>query len=542
MTGIPLPPLRVRLLGRVTYREAFDLQTMLVDRRARGHDDDWLLLLEHPPTYTLGRRADPAHLLATAAQIAAVGADVVNTNRGGDVTYHGPGQLVAYPILRLGDRLDVVAHVRNLEEIVLRFLADFGVVAHREDGLTGVWTDAGKIAAIGCRVTRGVTMHGVALNVDVDMSYWRLIVPCGLHRPVISMAELPELAGAVPSMQLVAERFVIHAADVFGRMPNVAGQLWAAQPSSERPMGIVSSPGIRDQVRKRPAWVRNRARLFDRNFMALKTMMQNLDLHTVCEEASCPNIYDCWSERTATLMLLGSHCTRSCGFCGVETARPLPVDFGEPERAAAAVGAMGLQHAVLTSPTRDDLPDGGAAIFAATICAIRRQSRQCTVEVLVPDFKGDADAAATVFDARPDVFNHNVETVARLQRAVRPQAGYARSLTLLARAKTAGLVTKSGLVAGLGETEGELREAIGDLAAVGVDILTLGQYLRPSGQHLPVDRWLDPAEFRRLRDWGFELGFAHVEAGPLVRSSYRARFAAKAIGPQAAGQPAEACS
>jgi lipoic acid synthetase len=257
--------------------------------------------------------------------------------------------------------------------------------------------------------------------------------------------------------------------------------------------------------------------------------MRTLDLRTVCEEAGCPNIYECWADRTATFMILGSRCTRACGFCLVDTRRPLGLDPDEPERVAAAVETLGLAHAVVTSVARDDQRDGGAAVFAATIAAIRARTPATAVEVLIPDCKGDPAALDTIFDARPDVLNHNLETVARLQRAARPNAGYARSLGVLARAVDAGLVAKSGLIVGFGETTAEVYGAVADLRAVGVSILTVGQYLRPSAQHLPVARWWEPAEFNALGDYARSLGFAHVESGPLVRSSYHARQASAAV-------------
>jgi lipoic acid synthetase len=222
-------------------------------------------------------------------------------------------------------------------------------------------------------------------------------------------------------------------------------------------------------------------------------------------------------------MINGDRCTRACGFCQVDTRKPLALDVEEPQRVADAVAALGLAHAVITCVARDDLPDGGAAGFAATVHAIRATSPGTAVELLISDCKGDAASLATIFDARPDVLNHNLETVARLQRLVRPSAGYARSLAVLGRARAAGLVTKSGLILGMGETDDEVRAAMADLRAVGVQLLTIGQYLRPSAEHLPVARWWHPDEFAALREYGEALGFAHVAAGPLVRSSYHAR-------------------
>jgi lipoic acid synthetase len=253
--------------------------------------------------------------------------------------------------------------------------------------------------------------------------------------------------------------------------------------------------------------------------------MRSLDLHTVCEEAGCPNIYECWADHTATFMILGDRCTRACGFCLVDTRKPLPLDLDEPRRVAAAVASLGLEHAVITSVARDDVADGGAAGFAATIHAVRARTPSTRIEVLIPDCKGDAGSLDVIFAAQPDVLNHNLETVARLQRAARPSAAYFRSLALLSRAKDAGLLTKSGIILGMGETTDELRGAIADLRNVGVDVLTLGQYLRPSKHHLPVARWCTPDEFAELGEYAESLGFGHVESGPLVRSSYHAKRA-----------------
>jgi lipoic acid synthetase len=251
--------------------------------------------------------------------------------------------------------------------------------------------------------------------------------------------------------------------------------------------------------------------------------VRGLDLHTVCEEAHCPNLGECWSRGTATFMILGEVCTRACGFCAVRTGLPeRPPDPDEPRRVADAVARMGLRHAVVTSVNRDDQPDGGAGIFAATIREIRAQVPGCAVEVLVPDFKGRWDALSIVWDARPDVLNHNVETVPRLYREARAGASFPRSLELLKRSKDAGLLTKSGVMLGLGEERPEVEETIRAIRASGTDILTLGQYLRPSPRHLPVRRYYSPEDFDALRVFAVALGFAHVESGPLVRSSYHA--------------------
>jgi lipoic acid synthetase len=251
--------------------------------------------------------------------------------------------------------------------------------------------------------------------------------------------------------------------------------------------------------------------------------MRGLGLHTVCEEAHCPNVGECWSRGTATFMILGDVCTRACGFCAVKTGRPdRPPDADEPRRVALAVARMGLRHAVVTSVNRDDQPDGGASAFAATVAEIRARVPACAVEVLIPDFKGRWDALQVVLDVRPDVLNHNVETVPRLYRRVRPGASFPRSLELLRRSKEAGLPTKSGIMVGLGEESPEVEETVRAIRSAGTDILTVGQYLRPSPQHLPVCRYYSPEEFESLRAFALGVGFAHVESGPLVRSSYHA--------------------
>ena len=256
-------------------------------------------------------------------------------------------------------------------------------------------------------------------------------------------------------------------------------------------------------------------------------MTEDLRLVTVCEEAGCPNISECWSDGTATFMVNGERCTRACGFCLVDTRHPLALDATEPQRVAEAVERMGLAHAVITCVARDDLGDGGAGAIAETIRAIRDRQPETHVEVLISDCKGDRASQQLIFDARPDVLNHNIETVARLQRAVRPSAGYARSLTVLARAVEQGLTTKSGLMLGLGESDEEVIETLRDLASVGVSIVTIGQYLRPTAKHLPVARYADPAVFEAVAEIGRSFGLAHVQSSPLTRSSYHARQASE---------------
>ncbi len=300
---------------------------------------------------------------------------------------------------------------------------------------------------------------------------------------------------------------------------------WEDRPVAPSPDGAPTEYLPLRSVQKggRPGWLKAKAPTGE-GYRDIKETMRGLKLHTVCEEAMCPNIGECWNNRTATFMILGNVCTRSCGFCNVLTGKPSELDLDEPKRVAEAAKKMGLKHAVITSVNRDELEDGGAGIFAETIRQIREEVPGCAVEVLTPDFKGDRDALKTLIDARPDTFNHNIETVPRLYPAVRPQAKYDRSLEVLRHVKEISPdgLTKSGFMVGLGEAEEELHEIMRDLRASDVDILTIGQYLRPSKNHLPMSRYYAPKEFANLRKYGFSLGFKHVESGPLVRSSYHA--------------------
>ncbi|RMH65569.1 MAG: lipoyl synthase [Calditrichaeota bacterium] len=272
---------------------------------------------------------------------------------------------------------------------------------------------------------------------------------------------------------------------------------------------------------RRPEWLR--IKLGDNNnFSNLRQLVREQRLHTVCESARCPNLGECWNRGTATFMILGDICTRSCTFCNIEVGRPGHYDPDEPERVAQSVKQLNLRHAVITSVTRDDLSDGGAFIFAETIRRIRQKKPGCTVEVLIPDMKGDTDDLDTILDARPDILNHNLETVKRLQKALRVQATYQRSMFVLEYAKKRGFVTKTGIMVGVGETKDEIVSLMDDARAIDVDILTIGQYLPPSRQHYPIQRYYHPDEFDELKAIALDMGFRHVESGPLVRSSYHA--------------------
>jgi lipoyl synthase len=544
--------LRVRWLGRVEYREAWDLQRAIWEGRTGDRTrDDYLLLLEHPHTYTVGRNGDGSNLVIDRARLTDIGATLVDVDRGGDITYHGPGQLVGYPIVsvpQLPGGFDAVGHVRRIEAALIATLASFGIEAWAEDGYTGVWTADGKIAAIGVRVARGVSTHGFALNVDPDMGYFEHIVPCGIvGRPVTSMARILDRPVAIQEVvdALLAQVGRLSSADdievqlgAFTRGTSSSGyevdRLVASGVFSHAGRGEVpvAIRGVLPGEPEKPSWMKVKVDLTDQRFLELKRLNSELALNTVCEEAGCPNIYECWSSGTSTLMLLGDVCTRACSFCDVTTGKPGVVDWDEPARAASAIEAMGLRHAVLTSVNRDDLADGGATVFAMTIHEIRERLPDCDIEVLIPDFKGSTEALDIVMGAKPSVLNHNTETVLRLQRDIRTAANYARSLTLLARAKWSHptVTVKSGLIVGMGETDDEVIGALADLNAVGVDVVTIGQYLRPTAHHRRVHRYVEPSVFEDYKLSGEAFGLSHVEAGPLVRSSYHAREALEAAG------------
>jgi lipoic acid synthetase len=477
---------------------------------------------------------------------------VIDADRGGDVTYHAPGQVVAWAIVTVADDPSAgKVHVTRLEDAVIATVRHFDPDRRlgrvdRLDGYPGVWADVdgvpSKIAAVGVRTERNAlghrrTLHGVALNVDIDMEGFRAIVPCGIaDKPVASMTSL----GLEVSALDVDERLGIELEARLGGAAAVARvERSAASLSAERPLlrrlrkaGVDPDAGVPIHSRK-PEWLRIEAHMGE-EYQSLRTLTEDLRLVTVCEEAGCPNIFECWSAGTATFMVNGERCTRACGFCLIDTRKPFALDPTEPVRVAEAVVRLKLAHAVITCVARDDLDDGGAGAIAATIRAIRERSPETNVEVLTSDLKGDATSLQLIFDARPDVLNHNVETVARLQRAVRPSAGYLRSLTVLARSVQAGLTTKSGLMVGLGESADEVEEVLADMSSVGVSIATIGQYLRPTTDHLPVARWWEPWEFVDLAERGRRLGLKHVQSSPLTRSSYHAREALSDATPVAA--------
>ena len=533
--------LNIRWLGKLPYSEAYDLQLGL-HRSVLQEDskDDYLLLLEHNNVITSGRSSKENNLLVSKAQLHELGIEYFETDRGGNITYHGDGQLIGYPIIRLSDPKKVIPFVRNLENVIIDSLRKFKIDSFTKEDDTGVWTAKGKIASIGIKVSKWTTYHGFSLNIFDSLDGYQLINPCGNQTEQITSIHQfnPDI-----SFEEVANEISDNFTKIFdyANTDRQFSQFTPRQLKRTKEFNIdqmvkdgvfkinqnkipVTVRGVLPSEPKRPEWMKVKANLGS-DYVSLKNLLSEKKLNTVCEEASCPNIYECWSMGTATFMIMGDVCTRACGFCDVKTGRPGELDLGEPLRVAESVQAMNLTHAVITSVNRDDLEDGGSMFFADTIRAVKDKNSHCDVEVLVPDFKGLRSAIQNIIDASPEVFNHNLETVPRLQREIRTAASYGRSLSLLEYVKKQGFMgkTKTGLIVGMGETKEEVISVLKDLSKIEVDIVTIGQYLRPTAKHRPIDRYATIEEFEDYKIIGESYGIPHVESGPLVRSSYHAK-------------------
>ena len=533
--------LNIRWLGKLPYSEAYDLQLGL-HRSVSQEDskDDYLLLLEHNNVITSGRSSKENNLLVSKGQLHKLGIEYFETDRGGDITYHGDGQLIGYPIIRLSDPKKVIPFVRNLENVIIDSLRKFKIDSFTKEDDTGVWTAKGKIASVGIKVSKWTTYHGFSLNIFDSLDGYQLINPCGNQSEQITSIHQfnPEI-----SFEEVASEISDNFVKIFGyaNTDRQFSQFTPRQLKRTKEFNIdqmvkdgvfkinqnkipVTVRGVLPSEPKRPEWMKVKANLGS-DYVSLKNLLSEKKLNTVCEEASCPNIYECWSMGTATFMIMGDVCTRACGFCDVKTGKPGELDLGEPLRVAESVQAMNLTHAVITSVNRDDLEDGGSMFFADTIRAVKDKNSHCDVEVLVPDFKGLRSAIQNIIDASPEVFNHNLETVPRLQREIRTAASYGRSLSLLEYVKKQGFMgkTKTGLIVGMGETKEEVISVLKDLSKIEVDIVTIGQYLRPTAKHRPIDRYATIEEFEDYKIIGESYGIPHVESGPLVRSSYHAK-------------------
>ena len=484
------------------YREALERQHAMVRERIEGRAADRLIMVQHPPVVTIGRSGGSEDLRISESALHRRGVETFRVERGGRATYHGPGQLVAYPILALKDR-DLHAYISKLMQTVQNLLATYGLRSRLDANQPGVWVNGAKIASVGVAVKKWVTFHGMALNVNIDLSGFDAIIPCGL--PDQALTSMKQALGHEVDFTEVKKRFI---------------ELFGERFGNRRPFAKASHGAVRVE-RKHPHWL-----IKPPADTAAVSEMQNLlekrHLSTVCQSAHCPNLSECFSNNTATFMILGDRCTRRCRFCAVNAGSPRQVDASELERIAQVVGFLGLRHAVITSVTRDDLPDGGARHFEKTLRAIRKLCPQTRVEVLVPDFKGSKAALRTVCDARPDLFNHNMETVEDLYSVVRPGASYRRSLKVLQYAADRMLPVKSGIMLGLGESDDQIEKTMLDIWRTGCRYLTIGQYLAPSAKHLPVARYVAPEEFDDHAETARRIGFSGVASGPLVRSSYRA--------------------
>ena len=533
--------LNVRWLGNLPYSEALILQKGLKESVAGEHNPyDYLLLLEHNNVITIGRTGDTNNLLLDSEELEKKGIEFFETDRGGDITFHGKGQLIGYPIMRLQDPKKVIPFVRSLEQTIIKTLDSFGIEAFSKEDDTGVWTSEGKIASIGVKVSKWTTYHGFALNIFDKLEGFDFINPCGnQEEKIASVHTFNNEISFDDVVNKITEAFTAE----FG-YEDVGIQMSQFTPTQLKKhkkheidemldKGVfqknnnlvpITIKGLLPNEPERPEWMKVKANL-GKDYRDLKSLISEKKLNTVCEEASCPNIYECWSMGTATFMIMGDTCTRACGFCDVNTGKPNDLDDLEPLRVAESVLTMKLTHAVITSVNRDDLPDGGSNFFAQTINEVKRLNPSTSVEVLIPDFKGDKRAIDNIIEASPEVLNHNLETVPRLQREIRTAASYGRSLSLLQYAKESAFLgkTKTGLIVGMGEEFEEVIAVLEDLSQINVDIVTIGQYLRPTAKHRPIHRYVDKEEFIKYKSIGESFGIPHIESGPLVRSSYHAK-------------------
>jgi lipoyl synthase len=494
---MPFRDLKTLDWGLLPYSEAFERQKALVEARINGSLSDRLVLVEHPPVVTIGRSGGLKDLRISKEALNQKGVALYQVDRGGMATIHSPGQLVAYPIIKL-QKKDLHQYLYTLLHTVAAVLRIYRLKPAFRKGRPGIWVGPSKIASVGIAVRRWVAYHGIALNVNADLKTFNLIVPCG--HPGETITSIEQELGKPVDLKEVKHYFIKEFRKSFKYTDKSEDDA---------------------TLSKHPAWLRRPAPC-EAAINQMEKRLHQLHLATVCQNAQCPNLGECFERGTATFMILGTHCTRRCQFCAVNKGIPQKVDPEEPARVARAAQLLDLKHVVVTSVTRDDLQDGGAEQFCQTIICIRKRCKGASTEVLVPDFSGSIPALKKLCDARPDMFNHNIETIKRLYPTVRPQADYRRSLGVLEYAARAGLPVKSGLMLGLGETQNEVIETLTDLKRSGCRYLTIGQYLAPSEDHLPVVRFLLPEEFEGWAETARSMGFSGVAAGPLVRSSYRA--------------------
>jgi lipoic acid synthetase len=495
--------------GLSDYGEVLQQQLHFHRQRCEGKIPDTVLIAEHQPVITLGARQSANKLLAGFSDLKKNNIDIVETRRGGGATAHNPGQLVFYPILHLPDLgLGISEYIRELEATGAELLEQLGVKSRRRKGLPGLWVGKRKIASIGVRVSKSVTYHGMAINIQNDLSIFDYLIPCGLDG--VEMTSVLNETGKKYSMNEVKSRL---------------SQLLVRHFKSE-----IRNP--KSEIGRLPPWLK-RPLPASGKYNTTETVLQSLGIKTICHSANCPNRGQCWGRGTATVLILGNICTRNCKFCSVSTGKPKPPDPTELERLAEMVKQMGLKYLVITSVCRDDLPDGGAGHFRDCIRAVRRRCPDVKIEILTPDFRYCQNEAIEILAAeilshrdhrghREFVFAHNVETVPSLYSKARSGGDYQRSLNLLKMAKEScdGVPTKSSIMLGLGETDAEVEEVLRDLRRVGCDRIVIGQYLKPSKNSLEVVEYIRPEKFAWWRQKAIDVGFSWVISAPFARSSY----------------------
>ncbi len=498
-------------MGPEDYSATLDTQLNLLNAKISDSSlPETLILVEHESVYTAGRSS------LTSDFILKDGKSIrcYEISRGGKITYHGPGQIVAYPIFNLESfGKDVHLFLRKLEDVIISTLSCFGIRGQRREGLTGVWVETSpeefkKVASIGIGLKKWVSYHGISINVNPDLTYFDAINPCGLEGNVTT--SISELLENPPTLEEVKIALLDKFLSIFNLEANESAAVLNGLKKRARPSWLkVKAPGSPE-------------------FVDTQKIVKEHKLVTVCEEAACPNMGECWTHGTATFMIMGDLCTRRCSFCSVKDGAISslePLDPFEPLRVSQAVSRLGLKHVVITSVNRDDVKDMGASHFDQTIKSIKKLNPECDVEFLIPDMRGKRELVEGVLKSQLlKVLNHNVETVPRLYKTVRPGADFRRSLNILRWAKEIdpNVKTKSGLMVGLGEEKEEVLEVLAALRESDVDILTIGQYLQPTQKQLPVYRFVTPEEFLEYKIAASRLGFSHVESGPLVRSSYHA--------------------
>jgi len=476
------------------FREALDLQHQLVEQRRKDQIGDTVLIIEHKPVITLGARQSANKLLVDKNELVRRGIDLVEIRRGGGTTAHNPGQIVFYPILNLQQRrLGINEYIRTLEQIGIELLKKLGVESDRRKGFPGLWVGEKKIASIGVRVSRQITHHGMAININNDLSIFDSIVPCGLEN--VKMTSVLNETGKKHAMNEVKNQLSQILKQHFNRrrLPD-----WL-----KRPMPAAGKYGKTSEI------------------------VNSLGLETICMSANCPNRGQCWARGTATVLILGNICTRGCKFCSVAKGKPMPPDPTEPARIAELAKKLKLYYLVITSVDRDDLPEGGAGHFRDCINEVRSRCPNVKFEILTGDFRDcQSEAIEILGQAMPFVFAHNVETVPSLYKKARAGGNYERSLNLLKLAKDSfeNIPTKSSIMLGLGETDEEVEQVLKDLRTVGCNRLTIGQYLKPSKDSLDVVEYITPEKFDWWKQQAIELDFDWVISAPFARSSYFAEM------------------